>query len=1217
MTEAMSAYQSLVAIFLKHLITMSNPGNMMLVFQGFPLPFYNALSQKNVKHFTGNWDGMYPDFNTVSGVNLLSEFITQQGVCWGFYEELIALSETLNDFSVYTGKIIVIKNNLFDNYYPLPIAEDSASIISSFESEKASDTDSRIFHFYSDYKIEGSNLLLSFVNRHFMVDINKEIEERDFYLIIQEEVPNTQLDFAITKVAVSSLPEIKCLLQKGAILNKHYQIKGDDSPKLHNELLALNILGSFYSVSFTISQSAKHSENGGEKYLPLLHHYWGDSANYRLRPFYKNPAIGKEVVDISQGAIISDIIDQCNSALSKNNSQYSDIIVTAPTGAGKSIFFQIPGIYLHELSSDNAITLVICPLVALMIDQVKELNDRGINYATYINSALTYEERQSRLEGIKSGRYSIIYLSPELLLAYDIHSLIGDRRIGLLVIDEAHLVTSWGRDFRVDYWFLGDHIEKIRRGSYYSKNAETNFPILCLTATAVFGGRDDIIGDLQNSLHLTCYSDHMYIGYVRRDNIEFIIRHPKKEKKSDKDEKLALTTAAICGYVKNGEKTIVYFPYKSQIEDVRTKLISDHPGVFLEVEKYYSGDMKSMEKDESYSNFRETKSHIMLATKAFGMGVNISDILNVYHYAPTGTLADYVQEIGRAARQLKKGYAITDYLKSDMHYAQTLWGLSGLRHYQIKAIIKKLYSLYAEKQHRNLLFSPETFSYLFDAKSVDTKVKSGLMLLSSDLLEKYHFKVIAVRPKNLFSNQYIIVPKKIENLFLEKFGKYCNRMEDSYQQIEYAYGKMSDITTTKSGDIFEIDLAQMWENEFVDTTFAQFKYQFFSGGLFNFGDENIVPNMKLIITWDKGYYEISEAFTALAIAIQDTFNDLKRNFGGRNFTFNDFTQLFKKYYKYDTRREYLRMLLELFCYDHVDIYDTPSEPWKFIERRKAEAENQVDSVFCFRTQKYAHISANLQRYYKQAAPNTPDRKKYITYLAIPKEGAKQSYQQLMASILQLFDFASYEFIGGRNPQIFVRINDPIKLRRIAESNREYKNSILTEIEDRHKRAVQIMNHFMVADFTTEERWELIENYFLGNDDVVDAMLNISSGQKVVETNRNIKLLATEVNKNCPEYLVGDIMAEYYETWDDAQGLPQAENFARFQIPMATHANSKLQINDQILELRFAWIEQHVAIIESSPDKIDKSFSSNGDWTFISADNIDFMLLKKLLCGDGK
>ena len=250
------------------------------------------------------------------------------------------------------------------------------------------------------------------------------------------------------------------------------------------------------------------------------------------------------------------------------------------------------------------------------------------------------------------------------------------------------------------------------------------------------------------------------------------------------------------------------------------------------MEKYYGSGMKSLEKDTSYNRFRESEALIMLATKAFGMGVNIPDVSNVYHYAPTGTLADYVQEIGRAARKLKNGYAITDFCPNDMHYAQTLWGLSGLRHYQIKAIIKKLYDLSQIKNTRNMLISPDTFSYLFDANSIEMKVKSGLMLLASDLLEKYHFRVINVRPKNLFTHQFIVIPRDVENEFLREFGGFCTEMNDDRPRVIIGRGNQSSITIYNAGKIFEIDLSKVWENKFVDFTFAGFKYQFFSGILF-------------------------------------------------------------------------------------------------------------------------------------------------------------------------------------------------------------------------------------------------------------------------------------------------------------------------------------------------------------------------------------------------
>lgn len=1214
--QTISVFKKLIIEFFNNNSNLArNNDNILYVFQGFPLEFYSALTEINIQHFSNiPWDGTYADYNSIKGKSLLKNLIGSEGVQWCYYEELIALSEILSDFSSYEGKIIIVKNNLFDNYYPLPVPITTENAIKIFENENGHYSEDRLRFYYSDCKVVGDFILYSYVNKHYSIDIGIEAEELNFYNISTFNINENISDEVCEEISLDNLLNIKCLIQSGTINSKSYNvnIKNDSSKQ---EIAILSKLGGFYNVAFKICPvNTASKDKDVNKYLSVLKRYWGKDADFKTLPFYENPAISSKITKVSQGTIITDIINQSTNAIERPE-QYSDLIVTAPTGAGKSLFFQIPGIVLHE-NKERYLTLVICPLVALMIDQVKELADRGVHYATYINSSLTYEERQSRLDGIKTGKYSIVYLSPELLLAYDIRYLIGDRKIGLMVIDESHLVTSWGRDFRVDYWFLGDYIEKVRRGSYYSKDKRMNFPVLCLTATAVYGGRDDIIGDLQDSLHLTCYQEHMYIGYVRRNNIVFKINHPQKNK-SDKEEKISLTTNAICKYIEKKEKTIVYFPYKSQIEDVHYNMLANHSKIVNQTVKYYSGgDMKSLEKDEAYSSFRDSRTTVMMATKAFGMGVNIADVLNVYHFAPTGTLADYVQEIGRAARKLDCGYAVTDYLTSDMHYARTLWGLSGLRHYQIKAIMKKLYELYDVNKSRNLLFSPETFNYLFDSKDIDNKVKSGLMLLSSDLLETYHFKVIAVRPKNLFTKQYIVVPYSIEDKFLNDYGVYCTLMNDSMTQIELPHGIHQQVTTTKIGNVYEIDMALLWETKFDTFTFPQFKYNFFAEKLFSYGDEKIVPNMKLIITYDKEYSYTYEKFDKLADALQRTFHDIKKEFGGRNFTLSDFSKKLAKHYENKILHEYVRMLLDLFCYSHInDIDDMPTEPWKFIMQNVVEKEGiSSETVYCIRTQKNGLLYSTLQRFISQAKPNSSDGKQYIAYLPLPKEGTKQSYQQLVASILQLFDFASYELIGGRNPQIFVRINDPIKLKRISQSNREYRNKILIQIEERHKRAVTIMNCFMGTERSNDERWDIIEDYFLGNDDTVDEKLGIKKNTKgIVREELKAKNNSRKENNDIDViFNPGLKMNEYYSNWDDALELPNSELFANASIPLASYTNSTLNLENKIFEIRYAWMPQMVALVESSPNTEQQQLLLENGWHCFDANNFEISNISSIL-----
>ncbi len=738
---------------------------------------------------------------------------------------------------------------------------------------------------------------------------------------------------------------------------------------------------------------------------------------------------------------------------------------------------------------------------------MNELHERGIDYATYINASITSEERKSRLNGIISGRYSVVYLSPEFLLGGDIRTLTGGRDIGLVVIDEAHLVTSWGRDFRADYWFLGDYIENVRRESPRSDSKPQKFPVLCLTATAVYGGRDDVVGDLQQSLHLACYTGHIYIGYVRRGNIKFDIRHHEKKSRSKKEAKTTLAVAAAVKYVREKQKTIMYFPFVRQIGMINEVLQKFEEGA--KTETYYGG-MNGTDKDTAYENFRCSRSTVMLATKAFGMGVNIGDIRNVYHFSPTGTLADYVQEIGRAARNLKEGCAVADYMISDMQYVQMLWGLSGLKHYQLKEMAKKLYDICTHSEGRNILFSPETFSYLFSDYQLENSVKSGLLMLSADLNAKSHFRLLSVRPRSLFSVQYILVPHEIEMKFLDEYGSYCKKVNDCYPR------KSAGGSIIKNGKVFEIDLAKLWENKFIGLSFQQFKFKFLSGELFPETDKGqgecyrIVPNMKMTITYEKGWHKVSVLFKKVSEAIQDSFNDLFRNFGRKHFSFSDFYGIFSKRYRLEGRREYIRMVLDLFCYDHVDFsfgasYRQPTESWKFIERIKPDTDSgNFEEKYCIRGDKYAGIGSKLRSYFSMAEPNSKYRvtEKYTVYLPMPQPmpARPKSYesqcdtssppQQLMASILQLFGLASYEITGGRNLQISITVTDPSKLLDIAAST-SYRNAVLSDIEAKHKRAVKIMQNFMSKNFTDKERWEIIEEYFLGHDSNVDTLLGIN------------------------------------------------------------------------------------------------------------------------------
>jgi ATP-dependent DNA helicase RecQ len=1000
------------------------------------------------------------------------------------------------DFSDIDSKVIVVENNIYFDFYPLDSILDKNEFCEVIRSESISN-DSPIIEYYVDYKVENDDLYVMYINSHsiFKKETVENLRVIPFYT--KEFLRDAKYD-NILKINFNLIYSIIRDLENGKLNRTKYLIESTsfyNKDEQKTEIIeALNNLGNFYNVKFEYDKNFDNDYVDKDSiYSQILNEYW-KSSSFRKFKIYKNPFENSEIVEVSQGYLISDIVDQIEKA--KNNDYFSDIIITAPTGAGKSVIFQIPAIYAHK--SLNMVTIVVTPLIALMNDQVTQLNDRGARFATFINSDINYEERQLRIEGIKNGEYSIIYMSPESLLSNDIRAYIGDRKIGLLVIDEAHIVTSWGRDFRVDYWFLGDFIEKTRKGSHLKSKKSLytqEFPVVCLTATAVFGGRDDVILDLQNSLNINVGPEHIYIGNTRRENIRFDINFHQKLRftKSINEEKYEVTAKRIIEFIENNEKTIVYFPYKNQISNTETAFrkianIED----MQKVQKYY-GDLDKNFKSDAFNKFKNESNSIMLSTKAFGMGVDISDIHNVYHFAPTGTLSDYIQEIGRAARDTKiEGKAIIDYYRNDMRYASTLWGLSGLRHYQIKFVIKKLLELYEVNKSRNMLFSPDVFSSIFP-DNVENKAKSALMLLASDLFEKFTYKVLVVRPSNLFSINYINVHDSVNSDFLRKYKKYVTLVTDYKDTVLNGWkDKQKEIRRT-NGKVYEIDLGKIWEEQFKDVSYAQFKYKFFTGTLLEY-EGKVHPRVKILIHYLSEFKEVKEKINQYAVNLHNVFHVISTRFGKQEFEYIDFERLFNEEINGQINKDYIRVILEMFCLPHRtgdNPYLNPyhHEEWRFVKKVKSE-EDSYSQKYSIASNKYSYITSNIGRYIGECYPNKSNSE-FVAYLGIPKPDEDRKNEILfLASLLEMFGLATFELEGGRSPQVFVRINDPMILSRTIKSKQEYRNSQLTIIERRHKQSKLLVESFMKTNLTNNQRWDVIENYFLGRDNIVDQMLEI-------------------------------------------------------------------------------------------------------------------------------
>jgi ATP-dependent DNA helicase RecQ len=304
------------------------------------------------------------------------------------------------------------------------------------------------------------------------------------------------------------------------------------------------------------------------------------------------------------------------------------ILAVFPTGGGKSITFQVPALMSGE--SVKGLTVVISPLQSLMKDQVDNLENSNITEAVTINGLLDPIERAKSFERVENGAASILYISPESLRSKSIERLLLGRNVVRFVIDEAHCFSSWGQDFRVDYLYIGDFIKTLQE----KKNLQNGIPVSCFTATA----KQNVIQDIQDyfreklSLQLETFSSK-----TSRTNLNYKII--PKDNEEDKYNTLRnLIDGKKC-------PTIIYVSRTRRAYQIAERLSSD--GYLA---KPYHGKMDKQEKSENQDAFIRGDVDIMVATSAFGMGVDKKDVGMVIHYEMSDSLENYVQEAGRAGR---------------------------------------------------------------------------------------------------------------------------------------------------------------------------------------------------------------------------------------------------------------------------------------------------------------------------------------------------------------------------------------------------------------------------------------------------------------------------------------------------------------------------------------------------------------------------------------
>ena len=310
-----------------------------------------------------------------------------------------------------------------------------------------------------------------------------------------------------------------------------------------------------------------------------------------------------------------------------------DALVVMATGNGKSLCYQIPALCFEGL------TLVISPLISLMKDQVDQLQANGIE-ADFLNSSQTLEQQQQVQNKLISGQLKLLYVSPEKVMTNSFFQLISYSKVSFIAIDEAHCISQWGHDFRPEYTQLGG-----------LKASFPHAPIMALTATADYATRQDIL------THLNLENPHIYIGSFDRPNIRYTL-----EEKYKPMEQLTRFVLA-----QKGKSGIIYCNSRNKVERIAESL--RNKGVSAAA--YHAG-METVLRERVQQDFQRDNVQVVVATIAFGMGINKSNVRFVAHFDLPRSIESYYQETGRAGRDDLPAEAVLFYEPADYAWLQKI-----------------------------------------------------------------------------------------------------------------------------------------------------------------------------------------------------------------------------------------------------------------------------------------------------------------------------------------------------------------------------------------------------------------------------------------------------------------------------------------------------------------------------------------------------------------
>lgn len=459
------------------------------------------------------------------------------------------------------------------------------------------------------------------------------------------------------------------------------------------------------------------------------------------------------------------------------------LLAVFPTGGGKSITFQVPALMAGENS--KGLTVVISPLQSLMKDQVDNLERIGITDAVTINGLLDPIEKSKSIERIHDGRASILYISPESLRSKTIEKLLLGRKVVRFVIDEAHCFSSWGQDFRVDYLYIGDFIKSLQE----NKNLEEQIPVSCFTATAKQKVIEDICTYFKEKLGIEL---EIFPSKATRTNLQY-----KVFEKRDDEEKYNTVRDLI---EEKDCPTIIYVSRTRRAQDLARRLSDDGFNA-----RAFHGKMDSQEKTENQNAFIAGQIQVMVATSAFGMGVDKKDVGMVIHYEISDSLENYVQEAGRAGRDenitadcyvlfneedLSKHFILLNQTKLNLHEIKQIWNA-------IKFITKFKSSI-----QKSALEIARVAGWNDNLKEIETRVTTAIAALEEAGYVKRKQNMPRVFADSILSKtaqeaidkimcsqkfneeQKITASRIIKNLFSSKSRKVMNP-EEAESRVDY------------------------------------------------------------------------------------------------------------------------------------------------------------------------------------------------------------------------------------------------------------------------------------------------------------------------------------------------------------------------------------------------------------------------------------------------